>query len=44
MKSALKRPASMELEGCWWIPRLRMAERGAASWQHGGEQLSGDEG
>src|ERR1700730_17934993 len=26
---------SMELEGCWWIPRLRLAERGAVSWQDG---------
>jgi hypothetical protein len=26
---------SMELEGCWWIPRLRLAERGAVSWQAG---------
>jgi hypothetical protein len=26
---------SMELEGSWWIPRLRLAERGAVSWQDG---------
>jgi CheY-like chemotaxis protein len=33
------RPASMELELCWWIPRLRRTERGAVSWQHGGKPL-----
>jgi hypothetical protein len=26
---------SIELEGSWWIPRLRLAERGAVSWQDG---------
>ena len=30
----------MELEVCWWIPRLRRTERGATSWQHGGERLA----
>ncbi len=29
----------MELEVCWWIARLRRAERGAVSWQHGGKPL-----
>jgi hypothetical protein len=29
----------VELEVCWWIPRLRRAERGARSWQHGGKRL-----
>ena len=29
-----------ELDACWWIPRLRLAERGLVSWQHGGTQLS----
>jgi aryl-alcohol dehydrogenase-like predicted oxidoreductase len=24
----------------WWIPRLRLAERGAASWQDGGMRSS----
>src|SRR6478752_241658 len=28
----------MEREICWWIPRLQLGERGAASWQDGGER------
>jgi len=39
MKSASMRPGSMELEVCRWIPRLRIAERGAVSWQPGGKRL-----
>jgi hypothetical protein len=31
------KPAGMELEVCWWILRLRRAERGMTSWQHGGK-------
>ena len=34
-----KSPGSLELEGYWWIPRLRMAERGVTSWEHGGKPL-----
>ena len=30
----------MEREICWWIPRLQLGERGAASWQDGGERSS----
>jgi hypothetical protein len=28
----------MELEVCSWIPRLRLCERGVASWQGGGKR------
>jgi hypothetical protein len=34
-----KNSGSLELEECWWIPRLRVAERGAVSWQHVGKRL-----
>jgi hypothetical protein len=27
----------MERRICWWIPRLQLGERGAASWQDGGK-------
>jgi hypothetical protein len=33
------KPASMELELCWWIPRLGRSERGTATWQRGGKRL-----
>src|SRR4029077_12209454 len=33
-ETGIEKPTSMELEGCWWIPRLRRSERGARSWQH----------
>ena len=39
MKPASMKPASIELELCWWIPRLRRSERGAVSWQPGGKRL-----
>jgi hypothetical protein len=29
-ETGIDETGSMELEGCWWIPRLRLAERGAA--------------
>ena len=39
-----RRPISMnpimEREICWWIPRLQLGERGAVSWQDGGERSS----
>jgi hypothetical protein len=35
----IEKLTSMELEGCWWIPRLRSAERGAVSWRPGGKRL-----
>src|ERR1700682_3259299 len=38
-EAGIEKPASMEPEVCWWIPRLRRAERGATSWQHGGRRL-----
>ncbi|MEH2472039.1 hypothetical protein V1281_006774 [Nitrobacteraceae bacterium AZCC 2161] len=38
-ESGIEKPASMEPEVCWWIPRLRRTERGATSWQHGGRRL-----
>src|SRR6202048_801827 len=38
-EAGIEKPASMEPEVCWWIPRLRRAERGAKSWQHGGRRL-----
>jgi hypothetical protein len=31
----------MEREICWWIPRLQLGERGAASWQDGGDGKAG---
>src|ERR1700738_3555944 len=34
-ETGIDETGSMELEGCWWIPRLRLAERGAVSWQDG---------
>src|ERR1700676_4972720 len=34
-ETGIEETGSMELEGCWWIPRLRLAERGAVSWQDG---------
>jgi hypothetical protein len=34
-ETGIDEAGSMELEGCWWIPRLRLAERGAVSWQDG---------
>jgi two-component sensor histidine kinase len=38
-ETGIEKPTSMELEGHWSIPRLRRAERGATSWQHGGKRL-----
>jgi hypothetical protein len=35
----LDEAASMELELCWWIPRLGRSERGTATWQRGGKRL-----
>ena len=35
----IEKPTPTELEGCWWIPRLRRSERGAVSWQPGGKRL-----
>src|SRR6202051_3483502 len=37
-ETGIEETGSMELEGCWWIPRLRLAERGAVSWQDGVER------
>jgi hypothetical protein len=34
-ETGIDETGSMELEGCLWIPRLRLAERGAVSWQDG---------
>ena len=34
-ETGIDETGSMELEGCWWIPRLRLAERGAVLWQAG---------
>jgi hypothetical protein len=34
-ETGIDETGSTELEGCWWIPRLRLAERGAVSWQDG---------
>src|SRR5467141_499750 len=38
-ETGIEKPTSMELEVCWWIPRLRRTERGAASWELGGKRL-----
>src|ERR1700687_1505596 len=40
-EAGIEKPASMEPEVCWWIPRLRRAERGATSWQYGGRRVRG---
>ncbi len=34
----LQQAELMERTGCWRIPRLRSAKRGAVSWQDGGER------
>ena len=39
VKSAIMEQAELvERTGCWRIPRLRLAKRGAVSWQDGGER------
>src|SRR6202165_5418371 len=40
-ETGIEETGSMELEGCWWIPRLRLAERGAVSWQDGVKRARG---
>src|SRR6202048_4818417 len=40
-ETGIDETGSMELEGCWWIPRLRLAERGAVSWQDGVKRSGG---
>src|ERR1700681_2895380 len=40
-ETGIDETGSMELEGCWWIPRLRLAERGAVSWQDGVKRSRG---
>src|ERR1700738_3874496 len=40
-ETGIDETGSMELEGYWWIPRLRLAERGAVSWQDGVKRSGG---